>query len=35
MQTVRATVTEVCYLQPDEAPGYEDIEAYIPARTVS
>ena len=28
-------VTEVCYLQPDEAPGYEDIEAYIPARTVS
>ena len=28
-------VVEICYIQPDDAPGYEDIEAYIPARTVS
>jgi hypothetical protein len=28
-------VVEVCYLQPDIAPGYEDIEAYLLGRTVS
>jgi hypothetical protein len=28
-------VVEVCYIQPDEAPGYEDIEEYIIGRTVS
>lgn len=28
-------VVEVCYIQPDEAPGYEDIEAYLNNRTVS
>ena len=28
-------VVEVCYVQPDIAPGYEDIEAYLPNRTVS
>jgi len=26
---------EICYIQPDEAPAYDDIEAYIPNRTVS
>lgn len=28
-------VVEACYFQADSAPGYEDIESYIPARTVS
>ena len=28
-------VVEVCYIQPDDAPGYEDIEEYLLARTVS
>jgi hypothetical protein len=28
-------VVEVCYVQPDVAPQYEDIEAYLPNRTVS
>ena len=28
-------VVEICYIQPDDAPGYEDIEAYLPNRTVS
>lgn len=28
-------VVEVCYLQPDAAPGYEDIESYLINRTVS
>jgi hypothetical protein len=28
-------VVEVCYIQPDEAPGYEDIEGYLLGRTVS
>ena len=28
-------VVETCYLQPDIAPGYEDIEAYLLGRTVS
>ena len=28
-------VVEVCYVQPDEAPGYEDIEGYLLGRTVS
>jgi hypothetical protein len=28
-------VVEVCYIQPDDAPGYEDIEEYILGRTVS
>jgi len=28
-------IVEVCYIQPDEAPGYEDIEAYLNNRTVS
>jgi hypothetical protein len=26
---------EVCYIQPDDAPAYDDIEAYLPNRTVS
>jgi hypothetical protein len=26
---------EVCYIQPDEAPSYEDMDEYLPARTVS
>ena len=28
-------VCEVCYIQPDEAPQYNDIEQYIIGRTVS
>ena len=28
-------VVEICYIQPDEAPGYEDIESYLINRTVS
>jgi len=28
-------VTEVCYIQPDVAPGYEDIDGYLLGRTVS
>ena len=28
-------VVEVCYVQPDIAPGYEDIEAYLNNRTIS
>ena len=28
-------VVEVCYLQPDNAPGYEDIDGYLLGRTVS
>jgi hypothetical protein len=28
-------VVEVCYLQPDEAPGYEDIDGYLTGRVVS
>jgi hypothetical protein len=28
-------VVEVCYIQPDDAPGYEDIDAYLLGRTVS
>ena len=28
-------VVEACYVQPDVAPGYEDIEAYLLGRTVS
>ena len=28
-------VVEICYIQPDDAPGYEDIEGYLPNRTVS
>ena len=28
-------VVEVCYIQPDIAPGYEDIEGYLLGRTVS
>ena len=28
-------VTEVCYFQPDEAPGYEDIDGYLTGRVVS
>jgi hypothetical protein len=28
-------VVEVCYLQPDEAAGYEDIDGYLLGRTVS
>ncbi len=28
-------VVEVCYIQPEEAPGYEDIDGYITGRTVS
>lgn len=26
---------EICYIQPDNAPGYEDMDEYLPARTVS
>jgi hypothetical protein len=28
-------IVEVCYIQPDEAPGYEDIDGYLLGRTVS
>ena len=28
-------VVEVCYIRPDEAPGYEDIDGYLLGRTVS
>ena len=28
-------VVEVCYIQPDDAPGYEDIDGYLTGRTVS
>lgn len=28
-------VVEVCYIQPDDAPAYDDIEDYLPNRTVS
>jgi len=28
-------VVEVCYLQPDNAPGYEDVDGYLTGRTVS
>jgi hypothetical protein len=28
-------VVEVCYVQPDDAPGYEDIDGYLLGRTVS
>lgn len=28
-------VVEVCYVQPDTAPGYEDIDGYLTGRTVS
>jgi hypothetical protein len=28
-------VTEVCYLRPDDAPAYEDIDSYLNNRTVS
>ncbi len=28
-------VVEICYIQPDDAPGYEDIDGYIIGRTVS
>jgi hypothetical protein len=28
-------VVEVCYIQPDDAPAYDDIEEYLLARTVS
>ena len=28
-------VVEVCYIQPDVAPGYEDIDGYLLGRTVS
>ena len=28
-------VVEVCYVRPDDAPGYEDIDAYVNNRTVS
>lgn len=27
-------VVEICYIQPDEAPGYEDIESYLINRTL-
>jgi hypothetical protein len=26
---------EICYIQPDDAPGYEDIDGYLTGRTVS
>jgi hypothetical protein len=26
---------EVCYIQPDVAPGYEDIDMYLTGRVVS
>jgi hypothetical protein len=28
-------VVEVCYIRPDDAPGYEDIDSYLNSRTVS
>ena len=28
-------VVEICYIQPDEAPGYEDIDSYLIGRTIS
>jgi hypothetical protein len=28
-------VVEVCYIQPDVAPGYEDIDMYLTGRVVS
>jgi len=28
-------VVEICYIRPDEAPGYEDIDSYLIGRTVS
>ena len=28
-------VVEICYIQPDDAPGYEDIDGYLTGRTVS
>jgi hypothetical protein len=28
-------VVEICYIQPDDAPAYDDIEDYLPNRTVS
>ena len=28
-------VVEICYVQPDVAPGYEDIDGYLTGRTVS
>lgn len=28
-------VVEICYIQPDVAPGYEDIDGYLLGRTVS
>ena len=28
-------VVEVCYIQPDTAPGYEDIDGYIKGRTIT
>ena len=28
-------VVEICYIQPDDAPGYEDIDGYLLGRTVS
>jgi hypothetical protein len=28
-------VVEVCYIRPDDAPGYEDIDAYLNNRTVN
>lgn len=28
-------IVEVCYIQPDDAPAYDDIEDYLPNRTVS
>jgi hypothetical protein len=28
-------VVEVCYIRPDDAPGYEDIDSYVNNRTVS
>lgn len=28
-------VVEVCYIRPDDAPGYEDIDGYLTGRTVS
>jgi len=28
-------VVEVCFIRPDDAPGYDDIEGYLPNRTVS
>lgn len=28
-------LVEICYIQPDDAPGYEDIDGYLTGRTVS